>query len=141
MLDPDFDIIAEAKPMLERLFKQQYGVPAVKKRLLNTLGGYVDLIEEFPGEIRDLILQIRRKDYALNLKVESLEEVKNSLLNVGQLLSMALILSSMLICSAVLVHSESGLEDKGAFTLLGSSIFGVSICFIAYLIVEYLRKK
>ena len=141
MIDPSFDIISEVKPMLKRLFKQQHGASALKKRFTNSLEGYIDLIEEFPKDLRDLVIQIRRKNYAVNLKVDNLEELRDSLANVGKLVSTALILAAMLISSSMLIHSESGVAEKGLFTKIGVVVFGLSICFILYLFVSSLRNK
>ena len=140
MLDPKFDLISEAKPLMQRLFKQQYGAPALKKRLVNSLSGYIEIIEDFPDELRDILLQLRRKDYALNLKVERLEELRSSVAETGRLLSIGMILSAMLLSAAILIHSESGLEEKGEFTTLGTSIFGASILFILFILYKTFRR-
>lgn len=137
-LDPSLDIMEEVKPLLKRMLAKQYGISAVKERLTRSLVGYVEILEEFPKELRELFIQLRRKGYGLKLQLEQIDELQDTLINASRLVSTALILSAMLVSSALLIHSESG---KGPFTTIGSVTLGVALCFTAAMAIGAWRRR
>lgn len=118
-IEPNFDLVAAARPLLKRLFAQHYGWSGLKERVMHNAGAYVELLESFPQEARDLMIQMRRRNYVVRVQHEGGEVLRQSVVKTGQFLAMALILASMLLSSAILMHIEAGQEDKGLYTIVG----------------------
>lgn len=118
-IDPSFDLVETARPLLKKMFAQHYGWTGIKERLWHNSAAYAELVEAFPHEMRDLMIKLKRQDYAVRLKHEGVDDVKQAVVKTGQFVAMALILSSMLLSSAILMHIGAGVPEKGAFTAIG----------------------
>ena len=118
-IDPQFDLVATARPLLTRLFAQHYGWSGLKERFLHNASAYGDLIETAPHELRDFMIQWRRRQYAIELKHDGIDELRQSVVKTGQFVAMALILAAMLLSSAILMHIEADQAEKGIFTTMG----------------------
>ncbi len=127
-IDPQFDLVATARPLLTRLFAQHYGWTGIKERFLHNASAYGDLIETAPHEVRDFMIQWRRRNYAIELKHDGIKELRQAVVKTGQFVAMALILSAMLLSSAVLMHIEADQTEKGVFTTMGWVT--LSLCFV-----------
>ena len=126
-IDPQFDLVATARPLLTRLFAQHYGWSGIKERFLHNAGAYGELIENAPHEVRDMLQQWRRRNYAIELRHDGIRELRQAVVKTGQFVAMALILSAMLLSSAVLMHIEADQAEKGIFTTMGW--ITLSLCF------------
>ncbi len=134
-IEPSFDLVETARPLLRKMFAQHYGWSGLKERLLHNGGAYVELVESLPHEVRDLLIQMRRRGYTLRVKHDGGEELKQAVVKTGQFLAMALILSSMLLSSAVLMHIGAGAPEKGAFTVIGWVT--LTLCLIYALVMAH----
>ena len=81
------------------------------------------------------MIQLRRREYAVRLKHDGVDDLRQAVVKTGQFLAMALILSAMLLSSAILMHIEAGVPDKGAFTMIGWITLG--LCFLFSLMMGY----
>ncbi len=82
-IEPHFDLVAAARPLLQRLFAKHYGWSGVKERVLQQAAAYVEMLETLPQEWRDFMIQFRRRDYRLHLKLEGEDELRHAVVKTG----------------------------------------------------------
>lgn len=127
-VDPAFDVMSEARVLLRRLFAEQYGFAALKRRFTRSLGGYAELVEELPEELRKILVHFRRREFALRVQHDGLDELRAAVLGAGRFMSMALILAATLVASSILLHGR-GAGGVDFFSVLGAVALLVSILF------------
>lgn len=139
-LDPDFQMVEFARPYIEKLVRRRYGVSALRKRLVTSLLGYTELIEELPGEVRFLLTQIKRNRLAVNLEHRGLGRLVNTIEHASRNISFALIISAMLVGSSILVLASRG-TDTGGLWFLGIAGFLAAMVLAALMIVTNRRLR
>ncbi len=127
-VDPGFDVMAEARVLLRRLFAEQYGFGAQKRRFARSLSGYAELVEELPEELRKILVHFRRREFALRIQHDGLDELRSAVQGAGRTLALALILAATLVASSILLHGR-GPGGLDFFSLLGGAALLISIAF------------
>lgn len=139
-VDPAFDVMAEARVLLRRLFAEQYGFGALKRRFARSLGGYAELVEELPEELRKILVHFRRREFALRIQHDGLDELRGAVLGAGRTMSLALILAATLVASSILLHGR-GTGGLDFFSLLGGAALLISIVFALALAWGVWRRR
>lgn len=134
-LAPDFDLVAHVRPYVERLVKQRYGFRAVRKRLEGAATSYVELVEELPDDLRDLMASVRQKRLSLGVEHRGLDRLIRSVESASMNVSYALLVSALVMGSAILLlaNTLSGQEGgwlqafavAGMMTAMGIALFRV----------------
>lgn len=113
-LAPDFDLVSHVRPYVEQLVKQRYGLPALRRRFESALAGYTELVEELPGDLRDVFTAIRQKRLSLTVEHRGLERVTASIDAASMNVSYALLVGSLIMGSSVMLLADSiGGEGTG----------------------------
>ena len=120
--DPTFDLIAHVKPMLQRKLLERYRLGALKERLVRSLASYIDIVEDLPGEVRSLLAQTRRKDFAINLHHQGLNRLSNTIDRASRTISYGLIFAAVIMGASILILADAGTGLGGALSKIG---FGV----------------
>ncbi|MEM9019995.1 MAG: AarF/UbiB family protein [Planctomycetota bacterium] len=137
-IDPTFDLVGHVRPHLEKLVKRKYSPKAARRRLMMSMRGYVDLVEDFPEELRSIVAHLKRRDFTISLEHKGLERLTNTVEHASRNLSMALILASLLLSSAIFFaadnkHSSFGyLSVIGILTLLIALGFGLIMLYAVF---------
>jgi hypothetical protein len=118
-LDPAFDFFGHVRPRLERLVKQQYRPKAIRRRMIRAAGGYVDLIEELPTDLRALLTLFRRQDFAFSLRHEGLDRLSTTAGRASRTIAYGLLVAAIIMGSAVLILAERGDDKFGLLSALG----------------------
>jgi len=120
--DPTFDLIGHVKPMLQRKLLERYRPAAIKDRLVRSLASYIDIIEDLPGELRSLLAQTRRKDFAINLHHQGLDRLSNTIDRASRTISYGLIFAAVIMGASILILADAGTGLGGLLSKIG---FGV----------------
>lgn len=105
-LDPGHDIIAQARPFMERVRLRQWG-PARLLRDWQEFGMEAgEFVRELPLEIRRIISLIKEGRTKLMMHHRGLEPLLNTLERIINRLAFAMVLSSLIIASSVIVHAR-----------------------------------
>ncbi len=120
--DPTFDLIAHVKPMLQRKLLERYRPGAIKDRLTRSLASYVDIVEDLPGELRSLLAQTRRKDFAINLHHQGLNRLSNTIDRASRTIAYGLIFAAVIMGASILILADAGTGLGGLLSKIG---FGV----------------
>lgn len=137
-VDPDFDLIGQVRPHIERLVKQQYSLRAAKRRLLRSASSYVELVEDIPSEVRIMFAHLKRKDFTVSLEHKGLDRLTRTIEHASRNLSLALIFAALLLTSAILFAADNEgsrfgyLSILGIIAMVGCAGFGLFMLYAIY---------
>jgi ubiquinone biosynthesis protein len=118
-LDPEFDLVGHARPMLQRRIMSQYSPGAIRDRLVRGAAAYIDVIEDLPAELRALLALLRRKDFAINLRHEELDRLAGSIDRASRTMVYGMIIASAILGSSILILADSSRAEAGPLTKIG----------------------
>jgi ubiquinone biosynthesis protein len=122
-LAPEFDLVSYVKPYVERLVKQRYSLEAIKDRFQSAAIAYADLVEEIPGEARDLLTRMKRNQFSLNLEHRGLGRLTDEIERASMNISWSLLLASFIVGAALLVLADSLDRSTGILAWLAGTLF------------------
>ena len=118
-IDPTFNFIEHVRPRLERLVMSRYRPKAIRERVTRSVGEYVDIMEELPTDLRALLSQMRRREFAVNLHHEGLDRLSTTIDRASRTIAYGLAMAAIIIGSAVLILAERGEGSFGLLSILG----------------------
>lgn len=118
-LDPTFDVIDYVYPYLEQLIRRRYSPKAVAQRARRSIVGYLELIEDLPAHLRNLIEQLLNDRFQVHLEHRGLHDLTDTLTGVGKKISSALTLAALLVGSSILILADN---LRGGETTIASTI-------------------
>jgi ubiquinone biosynthesis protein len=139
-LDPNFNIIEEAKPILEGIYKKRFS-PSHWLEVINRQGlGVANVLEALPGDLSPLYQTIKTGRLPADLTIKDLDKLGQSINQASYRLAFALVLASLVIGSSVVMHSKlpplwHGLPILGVIGFLGAGLVGF------WLLLDFLKKK
>ena len=118
-LDPDFDMVAEASPFLQRAMLARYSPDVLAKRGWRTLANTVDLLTGLPQDLRQLLRAARSGKFQLHVDVTRLKTFGNQLDRAASRMAVGNITAALIIGSSIVM------TVKGGPTLFGLPLFGL----------------
>jgi ubiquinone biosynthesis protein len=118
-LDPDFDMAAEALPILEAAMLQRYAPAAIIDRAWRTLGETLSLITDLPQDLSRLLRAARRGRVEVHIDIPNLKIVGNQLSSAANRLVVGIVVAALIIGSSIVM------TVSGGPTLLGLPLFGL----------------
>ncbi len=140
-IDPSFDLVSHVKPMLRRKILRRYSPAALKDRATRSLVGYIDILEDLPGEIRSLLAQTRRKDFAINLHHQGLDRLSNTIDRSSRTIAYGLIFSAVILGASILILADRGQGLQGPLSKMGFGVLIVVALFATWLSWRNFRKQ
>lgn len=126
-LAPEFDMVAEASPFLERAMLQRYAPDALAKRGWSAMTHAFELFTGLPQDLRQLLRAARSGQFKLHVDVTRLKTFGNQLDRAASRMAVGNVTAALIIGSSIVMTVEGGP------TLLGLPLFGL-LGFIAALI-------
>lgn len=129
-LDPDFDIAAEAMPMLEQLLRARYTPFALIKRGGQAVTEALTLIAGLPHDLSRLLRAARRGRLEIHIDVANLKHVGNQLDGAANRLVVGIVVAALIVGSSIVTTvsggpSLFGLPALGLFGFLCAVIGGL----------------
>ena len=118
-LDPDFDMACEAKPFLRQAVSERYSLGVLGKRSRHAIAEALELAWALPGELRALLLSLRRGKAALHVESASLTVLAQQFSHATNRLTMGVVLAALVVGSAITMTVRGGPE------LFGLNVFGL----------------
>jgi ubiquinone biosynthesis protein len=118
-LDPDFDMVAEASPFLQRAMLARYAPDVLAKRGWRAMAGTVDLLTGLPQDLRQLLRSARSGRFQLHVDVTRLKTFGNQLDRAGSRMAVGNVTAALIIGSSIVM------TVKGGPTLFGLPLFGL----------------
>ena len=120
-LDPNFDIIATLKPMLQQVMLQRYTPEAVRRRMLALGGEALDASEELPQTLRLLMRRLKRGQISADINLKNLDQLSKALERAAVTLAIAIVTAAFTLGLApYLMQSSLRLWGIPLFPALGA---------------------
>ncbi|MCG8511005.1 MAG: AarF/ABC1/UbiB kinase family protein, partial [Rhodospirillales bacterium] len=117
---PDFDLMTFAKPYVKKLIKSRYSLAALRERFQQGVLRYGEFLEDLPDELRDLLEQIRKREFIVNLHHKGVDRLNdNTIDHAARSVSYAMIIAGLLVGSSILVFAGEGLASIGLLDIIG----------------------
>ncbi|MGQ8774151.1 ABC1 kinase family protein [Serratia sp. NA_112.1] len=120
-LDPNFDIIATLKPMLQQVMLQRYTPEAVRRRMLALGGEALDASEELPQTLRLLMRRLKRGQISADINLKNISQLSQALERAAVTLAIAIVTAAFTLGLApYLMQSSVRLWGIPLFPTLGA---------------------
>lgn len=139
-LDPSFELVTFVRPYIEDLVSKRYSVSALKGRFQRSMLQYMELVEDFPAELRPILSQLRKNKLAVNLEHRGLDRVTRAMEHASRNIAFALIISAMLVGSSILVLAARS-AGTATFTIVGVAGFAASMVLAVLMVVSNRRNR
>lgn len=125
-LDPDFDMVAEAKPFLQHQLLAHTAPTAMLKRGWRTLGSSLELVSGLPRDLRQLLRAARQGTLQVKVDVVPLQRFGERLDRAISRLALSIVTAALIIGSAIIltVDQDAALPGGISFGWLG---FGAAV--------------
>jgi ubiquinone biosynthesis protein len=141
-LSPRFDLVAHARPQLEKLIHDRYGFVAARDRLLTSAQRYLSLMEDLPDELRDVLDQLRRREFSVNLRHQGLDRLNDDTLeHASGTIAVGLVIAGLMVGSSVLILAERGIEGSRVLRIVGVTGIVVAILMAIMLPIRWIRRR
>lgn len=133
-LDPDFDMVTEASPFLQRAMQARYAPDALAKRGWQAVAGSVDLLMGLPQDLRQLLRSARSGRFQLHVDVTRLKKFGNQLDRAASRMAVGNIIAALIIGSSIVMTVEGGptlfgLPLFGTLGFIGAALGGIWLLF------------
>lgn len=118
-LDPDFDMVGEALPMLEQVMRLRYTPAALLKRGWRAAGEALALITGIPNDLSRLLRAARRGRLEIHIDVTHLKRVGNQLDRAANRITIGIVVAALIIGSSIVMTVPGGPK------LFGLPFFGL----------------
>ncbi len=139
ILDPEFDIIAQAAPFIQRVKLERFKPQRVAGDVIDTASRLIQFLQQFPKDLLQLANLIRQQRLSLQIEHKGLQKMLSTHDQISNRLSFSIIIAALIIGSALIVISETpplifGISLIGIILFLAAAIMGI------WLLVAILRK-
>ena len=125
-LDPDFNLVEVADPLLRRALLARYSPAEITKRGLKNLSGLIELFTDFPQDMHRLLESVRRGALSVRLDITKPEWLGRELDRALNRLSVSLVTSALIVGSSIVSTVEGGASSFfGLMGFLGAGVGGV----------------
>ena len=126
-LNPDFDLVAEARPFVRQALILRYTPGEVAKRGWKGLAGAMDLLTGLPKDLRRLMRAARRGSLRVHIDIEELDRFGERLDRAVSRLTIGMITASFIIGTSIMLSVTGDTEYLGMSLLavLGFSMAAV----------------
>ena len=126
-LNPDFDLVAEARPFVRQALILRYTPGEVAKRGWKGLAGAMDLLTGLPKDLRRLLRAARRGALRVHIDIEELDRFGERLDRAVSRLTIGMITASFIIGTSIMLSVTGDTEYLGMSLLavLGFSMAAV----------------
>lgn len=137
-LYPEINIIEYLKPFVMKLIRQKMSPVGFLKEMYLPLLDFGSLIQEFPGDLRDIITKLKQGTLKVDIEHMGLHELKQTLEKVSNRISLSIITAAMLIGSSLIVLANVP-PYYNNIPLLGIIGFSLSVFFAIWLVISIIR--
>jgi len=138
-LDPEFDMIAIAKPYAQKLMLRKFDLRKHLQEFTSTIDDLNRLLKVLPSELRSIITKVKKGELKIKFEHQGLEHLISELDKSSNRLSFSLIIAALIIGSSLIVQLDKGPLLLG-FPAIGILGFLVAAILGLWLIIAILRS-
>lgn len=133
-LDPDFDMIAEARPFIERILAARFSPQRIAEDAVRLSSDLVHFLSRFPRDTLEITRLIRKSRLTLNIAHQGLPQLLETHDRISNKISFAIVIASLIIGSALIVIAEIpplvfGISMIGIIVFFAAGVMGVWLLF------------
>ena len=137
-LDPDFDFMTAAKPMIEELLPQRWGRQRLERAARRSGFRYFRLIEDFPF-LADLVLRRAGSgEFKVAIRPTETDELVDRMDSIADKISWSVILAALILGTAILLSQSETVPDAVALLLEVVAILGIIT--VAWMLFNAFRR-
>jgi ubiquinone biosynthesis protein len=141
-IDPQFDLITHGRPQLEKLIRDRYGFKAAQDRIVTTAQRYLSLLEDMPDEVRDVLDQLRRREFSVNLRHHGIDRLNDDTLeHASGTIAIGLVIAGLMVGSSVLILAERSIEGYSILRAFGIAGIIIAIVLAVTLPIRWIRRR
>ena len=138
-LDPDFHMINQAAPFIQRVKMDRLHPKRVASDILRSSTELVRLIQEIPGELRELLRQMKRGKVKMEFEHRGLEPMLATHDQISNRIAFSIVIAALIVGSALIVLSKTppflfGIPVIGILGFVAAAVMGM------WLLIAILRK-
>ena len=120
-IDPEFHMIDQVTPFVERIIKQRYTPQALLARGRKSMREALEVVADLPRDLQHLVRDMRRGRVRVDLDLKRLDHFGHQLDSASNRLTMGILTASLVVGSSIIMTVEGGpqLFDLPLFGLLG----------------------
>jgi ubiquinone biosynthesis protein len=139
MLDPDFDMIAQATPFITEVKLARYQPQRIADDVYDLATRLLHFFQQFPKDLLDLASLIRQQRLSLQIEHRGLETMLATHDRISNRISFSILIAALIIGSALIVISETPPLVYG-ISLIGILLFSAAALMGIWLLVAILKK-
>ena len=139
VLDPDFDMIAQTAPFIERVKLARFYPGRIAGDIIKLGSEMLQFIQQFPKDTLEITRLIRQQKLSLKWEHKGLETILATHDRISNRISFSIIIAALIIGSALIVISETPPLFYG-ISLIGIVLFSTAAIMGIWLLVAILRK-
>jgi ubiquinone biosynthesis protein len=129
-LDPDFDMVAAAKPFLVKINAERFSPRRIAGEVLGLSRMLLKLGRQFPRDILDIARVIRQQQLKLTVTHQGLQEMLATHDRISNRISFSIIIAALIVGSALIVISKApplfyGISVIGIIGFLAAAVMGI----------------
>jgi ubiquinone biosynthesis protein len=126
-IDPEFHMIDQVTPFVERIIKQRYTPQALLARGRKSMREALEVVADLPRDLQHLVRDMRRGRVRVDLDLKRLDHFGHQLDSASNRLTMGILTASLVVGSSIIMTVEGGPQ------LFGLPLFGLLGFLIAFL--------
>ncbi len=123
-LDPDMDMIPVIRPYLERLIKSRYSPGFFLREAQQQATGLLRLSRQAPGDITQLLHQLRTGRFKFQVHHEHLENLANTIDRASKRNAVAMVIAALVVGSSLLITTDSAMYRFGVVGFIVAGVLG-----------------
>jgi len=134
-LDPEFNMIEEFRPYVEKMIRKKYGITSLFKG--KSLTEFVSNLSSIPSDLANIMSLAKEGKLKIEFEHLGLEQLTSQIERSGNRLSFSMIIAALVVASSlILVLGRSVLTERG-FAIAG---FALSAVVAAWLLISIIRS-
>ncbi len=124
--DPDFDVVKELKPVLNKLIMKKFSAENVESQVKKDAMLFGDFLYSLPDNAQNLLEKIEKGEISVKIQSEEIREIEKTIGLNSDKKSLSLLIGMIFLGSAVIAHLNV------EYTLFGYpfAVFGFGICLV-----------
>jgi len=125
-IDPEFHMIDQVTPFVERIIRQRYTPQALLVRGRKSMREALEVVADLPRDLQHLVRDMRRGRVRVDLDLKRLDHFGHQLDSASNRLTMGILTASLVVGSSIIMTVEGGPQ------LFGLPVFGLLGFLIAF---------
>ncbi|MGC9516858.1 MAG: ABC1 kinase family protein [Methanomicrobiales archaeon] len=141
-LDPNFNGIELAEPLIRKLFKQRLNPLRFLDYQTQYLFELEHIAKDLPQTINQTLLRAKKGKIKLDMEVKNLDKFADRMEKIVDRISVALIIAALIIGSSLILQTNKGMPMPViGFSSVGTVVFLIATIMAIILIINILRKE